>query len=701
MSTSTPPKLTKFVPGTTILRADYINLMYGGLYDSDEGAEYVAGDPAIAGHIHDGQHLDGHAQKIDLVQHVTGQLNNINIGDDQVNVRNIASYTEQSSAIPERDGTKYYLDLSDIRSEITGLSESVSDIPFIVQESEAIVTKSAYSGYNLSFGVENTVGNLSNSSVIFGGGVYDDETVEENIISDSFSSGILCGTDNYIKGNSDAIVGGRSNEIRSRIEKGNNIIGAGRNNEISNSLNSAIVSGNGNSVSKDKSFIGAGSGNTIDGKFSAIMAGKNNSVSGLKSIICGGEQNVVDNDFALIVGGYANEITDGTGSDGEYSVILGGRNNQVKDKYAAVLGGRNNQAKGRYSSVLGGRNNIANSYAGIVMGQYAVARSYGERAYSNGGFDDSPGTSQEVTYIFRTTIDPTSTDDYIDLFLNGSSAKAESLSGTRLYLTCELLIAGINADDSSALSYGIKKTILVENIGGTLSFTAAAASSDEIKSLPAIPSWDIELLSSGEDWYVRATKDNLAFNIDGRATCICRGVLVRETTPSAPSGTSIDFNRSDDTNIFDFEVRAGDYPVTNITWSVYEGAVLTDSFVGEDFGYTFPEVAAGDPKRTYDVIAQVINPTGIETISEIIEIDPQPAPSPAFTADNFTGTAPYTATIEDQSANFDGVVEWDLDNDGIFETSGSTVTKSFATAGTYPVTVKTGSVIKTRTFKPK
>lgn len=111
MAIDSSTKLTKFGSGSTIVTADFANSMFGGLYGTTEGDSLDADDPRVAGHVHDGVKADGHAQKINLVNHVTSQLTNSNLADDAVTKRNIQSFTNESSAIPVSeviDGTTYY-----------------------------------------------------------------------------------------------------------------------------------------------------------------------------------------------------------------------------------------------------------------------------------------------------------------------------------------------------------------------------------------------------------------------------------------------------------------------------------------------------------------------------------------------------------------------------------------------------------------
>jgi hypothetical protein len=108
-------KLTKFVNAQTVVSADTANSWYGGLHGSVEGESLDADDPRLVGHVHDGQHLDGHSSKVNLEDHVTGELQNSNLADDAVTKRNIASFTSRSSAIPTSetigDDTFYYVDV--------------------------------------------------------------------------------------------------------------------------------------------------------------------------------------------------------------------------------------------------------------------------------------------------------------------------------------------------------------------------------------------------------------------------------------------------------------------------------------------------------------------------------------------------------------------------------------------------------------
>jgi len=122
MASSSSTKLTQYESAVTIVTAEVANSWFGGLFGTSEGNNKSETDPLVAGHVHDGAHQDGHAQKIHLVDHVVNQLRNINLADDAVTKRTISSFTDQGQAIPEFetiDGTTYYyLDLSAVYAAI-------------------------------------------------------------------------------------------------------------------------------------------------------------------------------------------------------------------------------------------------------------------------------------------------------------------------------------------------------------------------------------------------------------------------------------------------------------------------------------------------------------------------------------------------------------------------------------------------------
>lgn len=129
---ATNKKLTKFKSATTIVTADYANSIFGGLYGSSEADSLSADDPRVVGHVHDGGNADGHARKIDLVDHVDNQLLNQNLADNAVTKRNVRETEFPSEAIPESEEiggtTYYYLDLRSLKGDLVFVEDDSSNL---------------------------------------------------------------------------------------------------------------------------------------------------------------------------------------------------------------------------------------------------------------------------------------------------------------------------------------------------------------------------------------------------------------------------------------------------------------------------------------------------------------------------------------------------------------------------------------------
>jgi hypothetical protein len=135
MATDSDKKLTRYTSAVTVVTAEVMNALYGGEY-ANNLALYAVDQyhPLVAGHIHDGEHSDGHASKVLLTNaaHVRGALSHANLGGTEgtntspaVQKDNIQCYPETQYgphgvgvAIPVYDVDPdtsercYYLDLS-------------------------------------------------------------------------------------------------------------------------------------------------------------------------------------------------------------------------------------------------------------------------------------------------------------------------------------------------------------------------------------------------------------------------------------------------------------------------------------------------------------------------------------------------------------------------------------------------------------
>lgn len=576
MARSSGTRLTKYVSASTIVTAEVANSWYGGLYGTTEGDAYQEGDPVVAGHVHDGQHKDGHAQKVDLVDHVTGQLRNSNLADDAVTKRNVQSFLDQGAAIPVSeviDGyTYYYLDLSAFEASIT-------PSPFI--EDGGVIS--------------NQPSNLETDDFVFGSDSLDDDgdiTHDSRFLFDKSKGAFRAGTvegvewdevsrgdnsvafgkNNTASGNKSSVVGGEDNSSDST----NCFIGAGLSNSIESTNNCGIISGYQNTINfAQQSFVGAGRQNSIltSSFWSGIGAGRDNIIedTSTSSFIGSGQENSIDssklsfigaggmnkggsiegnsitssNSSAILSGykntisstGVANSIISGgenTISGGsDYSFISGSSNLLDSSSASSILGGQNNQMYADYSSILNGSyNNISSgSNFSIASGYYSKARSYGERVHASGAFGVIAGSAQDFTLIFRKeiTLGTGATPQTFDLYLNGGSINANLEANMSLYFTAELSIADPNLNSL----YARRRTFLINttNSPAITVYTDPGVSSGYSDELDpnSYGSWDIDVFDAGSaQWRITVSHIyTVSEPVSRLATCICRGSAIK------------------------------------------------------------------------------------------------------------------------------------------------------------------------------
>jgi len=182
-----------------------------------------------------------------------------------------------------------------------------------------------------------------------------------------------------------------------------------------------IGSGLGNRARAAYSFIGGGLDNTADQRFAAVVFGDSNSALGVHSlaaagylnqagsgstdtasIVVGGFQNRVQNKFDFLGGGRNNVID----NIADYGVIGGGQDNTAYYLYNALLGGYSNQAGGNYSCLVGGYDNtivgqysfIGGGYQNYCGGNYAaVLNGYADTITSAGNYSYLFGINSNLT----------------------------------------------------------------------------------------------------------------------------------------------------------------------------------------------------------------------------------------------------------------------------------------------------------------
>lgn len=441
MGTSSTKKLTKYTSGTTIVTADVANSWFGGLYGSYEGSLLDADDPRVAGHVHDGEAYDGHAGKIDLVNHVKSKLQHQNLADSAVEKNNVASFLDQSSAIPEYviDGsnTYYYLNLTSVYdyvdSEIASIVVGSSPFETADTNSDSLddVVRQADTDYT-SNGMD----------FVYGSSKLDDmndaSKGDERLLFDKSKGAFRAGSVNSTqwndgnRGNYSASVG-RNNTASGQASftagaentaSGQNSFAAGASNNTSG--NNSAVFGNSNTAASAGSLI-SGEANNVPGGSTNLVGGRQHQITSSNSLVTG-RTNTVEGDFNAVTG-YQSDVDD----DGN---VVGGTLNFVRGNYNAVFGqdnssdndggatanstsslvsGLNNSTKSRYT-VITGSNNLINFGAdgaavtgdnngvfgpnSLVFGRQALSKVTGEMTHGSGNFS-IVGDAQTTEYTVR------------------------------------------------------------------------------------------------------------------------------------------------------------------------------------------------------------------------------------------------------------------------------------------------------------
>lgn len=379
MATSSTKRKTTYVSGSTIVTADVANSWYGGLNGTAEGYAIQTIDPLdprVIGHVHDGEPYDGHAGKIDLVDHVTGQLLNLNLADDAVEKRNVKSFLASASAIPEYEmvgsDKYYYLDLSTVYSYIDAEIGALIPSPFKTADTtspsgdDAIVQVSTdYSSAGLDF--------------VFGSSKLDDLASGTNgdsrFLFDRSKSAFRAGAVDSTQWND--------------AQRGLGSAAFGLNN-TSNGTGS-FVAGQKNTSTADSSAV-FGIDNTATVSAGSFIGGTNNQVSGGNNNVVFGELNKSDND--------------GVTSFSTHSVVAG-YSNGTSAPYTALFGQQNTASFIAHGSTVVGERNLTDGPLSLVFGNSARALIDGEFTHASGQFStilpstQPLGEAQSTEYTVR------------------------------------------------------------------------------------------------------------------------------------------------------------------------------------------------------------------------------------------------------------------------------------------------------------
>lgn len=404
MASSSSNKLTKYVSAKTIVTADVANAWFGGLYDSAEATSYDVLDPKVAGHVHDGEHADGHAQKINLVDHVVGKLRHQNLADEAVFKNNVGSFTSELYAIPEYeyvDGVKYYyLDLSILRSEILSLAGA-----FIEADVDGI------DGYDTFEVIRQRDEDYTSSGLDFVFGSYklddmnDSGKGDQRFLFDKSKGTFLAGSVSSAQWN-DANRGlysagfGRDNTV-----SGEESIVAGGENNVS--AKGSAVFGALNQVGSTTSLV-VGEQNTAPSGSTNLINGRLNQVSSLNSLTSG-RNNIVSGDYNIISGFDNNASSIGSLVSGRLNLSNANHNGSVGEQninssnHSFVAGFFNFAEAPSQGSLISGQRNAAKAPFSFVFGSRAVSTVTGEFTHASGRFFVD-GDAQTSEYVLRTEI---------------------------------------------------------------------------------------------------------------------------------------------------------------------------------------------------------------------------------------------------------------------------------------------------------
>jgi hypothetical protein len=316
MTISSSNKLTKYTTGTVIV-SDVANSWFGGLYGSFEGSFLDSSDPRVFGHIHDGEKADGHASKINLVNHVVGKLQNAHLGDEAVHKRNVGSFLSQTPAIPEYEviggNTYYYLNLSSVYSYV---DDSILQTPFETASTSPPpaddVIRQKDTDYSTASGLDFLIGSSKLDDINSG------TDGDHRFFFDKSKAAFRAGSANSTQWD-------HSNRGANSSAFGNNNLVAasagfasGLNNTIDPSGSHSMSGGESNTVSSENS-ISVGNGNSIllNANNSAVF-GRNNSVESINSLVYGSfAKSTVAGEFSHASGRFS---TNGDAQTTEYVV---------------------------------------------------------------------------------------------------------------------------------------------------------------------------------------------------------------------------------------------------------------------------------------------------------------------------------------------------------------------------------------------
>lgn len=251
----------------------------------------------------------------------------------------------------------------------------------------------AFGKNNRAGGINSSASGTNNQSTRFNTVAFGELNV-----SQADNSSILAGKNNTITNSvASAILTGRKNTVHftgsaeSNSGFSNNILGGDFNNIIGSFLSgNTIVNGAYNRIQEgSNSFIGGGTGNKIRPSSTKPLEIYYDS-----NVISGGSGNEINADISVIAGGVSNLIRipnyNSSIVGAGVASILGGQYNSIVATYSSIIGGKGNRNTGTYS-ITGGLANFGSSVAEVSLGLFGTTYTpqYNDRYTGTSG----PGTN--------------------------------------------------------------------------------------------------------------------------------------------------------------------------------------------------------------------------------------------------------------------------------------------------------------------
>lgn len=149
---------------------------------------------------------------------------------------------------------------------------------------------------------------------------------------------------------------------------------------------------------------------------------------------------VASGNYSVVLGGKNNTAST------SYTITLGGFGNASSASYAMALGGKANTVSGLYATVINGNASTASGFFSIASGQQAVADKRGQCAHASGRFAAS-GDAQTSLLVVRNS---TTTNAQTELFIEGSSTRVTIANDTTWAFQCLIVARRTDANDESA-----------------------------------------------------------------------------------------------------------------------------------------------------------------------------------------------------------------------------------------------------------